>query len=139
VTPRVAASGFALVLAGLLTVPGVRAADWLPIDPKELQMTSMPNAPGAAAVYLYRQVDRSDVNAMEKNYVRIKILTEEGLKYANVELPFDGQYESINSIEARTVQPDGSSVQFDGKVFDKPLIQARGAKLLARTFTMPNA
>jgi hypothetical protein len=139
VTARVAASGFALLISILLAVQAVRAADWLPIDPQELQMTRMPNAPGAAAVYLYRQVDRSDVNAMEKNYVRIKILTEEGLKYANVELPFDGQYESINSIQARTIQPDGSSVQFDGKVFDKPLIQARGAKLLARTFTMPNA
>jgi Domain of Unknown Function with PDB structure (DUF3857)/Transglutaminase-like superfamily len=138
VMPRIGASGFALLIAGLVLVQAARAADWMPIDSKELQMTSEPNAPGAAAVYLYRQVDRSDVYYSEKNYVRIKILSEEGLKYANVELPFDGQNEAINEIQARTVQPDGSSVQFDGKVFDKPIIEARGAKLLARTFTMPN-
>jgi hypothetical protein len=137
--PRIGVSGFAVLIISLAMVQGACAADWLPIDPQELQMTSLPSAPGAAAVYLYRQVDRSDVYAMEKNYVRIKILTEEGLKYANVELPFNGQYESINEIQARTVQPDGSSVQFDGKVFDKPIIEARGEKLVARTFTMPNA
>jgi hypothetical protein len=137
--PRVGVCGFALLMAGLVTVQVARAADWLPIDPKELQMTGEPNAPGAAAVYLYRQVDRSDVYYSEKNYVRIKILTEEGLKYANVELSFDGQSESIGEIQARTVQPDGSSVPFDGKVFDKPIVEARGEKLLARTFTMPNA
>jgi len=135
---RLGAHGFAFLMAGIITVQSARAADWLPIDPKELQMTSEPSAPGAAAVYLYRQADRSDRYYQEKNYVRIKILTEEGLKYANVELPFDGQSESIGQIQARTIQPDGSSMLFDGKVFDKPIIQARGAKLLAKTFTMPN-
>jgi Domain of Unknown Function with PDB structure (DUF3857)/Transglutaminase-like superfamily len=137
--PRAGVCGFALLMAGLVTVQAARAADWLPIDPKELQMTSEPNAPGAAAVYLYRQVDRSDVYYSEKNYLRIKILTEEGLKYANVELSFNGQNESIGEIQARTVQPDGSSVPFDGKVFDKPIVEARGEKLLAKTFTMPDA
>jgi hypothetical protein len=136
--PRIAASAFALVIAGFVTGQAARAADWLPIDSKELQMTSEPNAPGAAAVYLYRQVDRSDAYYLEKRYVRIKVLTEEGLKYANVELSFDGQNESIGEIEARTVQPDGSSAPFDGKIFDKPIVEARGAKLLAKTFTLPN-
>jgi len=45
--------------------------------------------PGAPAVILYRQVDRDDGRtAHEDNYVRIKILTDEGRKYANVEIPF---------------------------------------------------
>jgi len=36
----------------------VNADEWQPISPAELQMTSVPEAPGAPAVYLYRQVDR---------------------------------------------------------------------------------
>ena len=34
--------------------------DWTPIDASELTMKSEPLAPGAAAVVLYRQVDRDD-------------------------------------------------------------------------------
>jgi hypothetical protein len=53
-----------------------------PISPEELKMTSEPLAPGAPAVILYRQVDRDDNGrtSHEDNYVRIKILTEEGAK-----------------------------------------------------------
>jgi hypothetical protein len=35
--------------------------EWLPIDPADLKMTSEPKAPGAPAIYLYRQVDRKDL------------------------------------------------------------------------------
>jgi hypothetical protein len=79
----------------------VNADEWQPISPAELQMTSVPEAPGAPAVYLYRQVDRNDVDNHEYNYLRIKILTEEGRKYANVEIPFFNGNESIHSIKAR--------------------------------------
>ena len=53
-------------------------------------MTSEPLAPGAPAIILYRQVDRdeSGTDSHEDNYIRIKVLTEEGRKYANVEIPF---------------------------------------------------
>lgn len=37
--------------------PPLYAADWLPVTTEELQLTSEPKAPGAAAIYLYRQVD----------------------------------------------------------------------------------
>jgi len=61
--------------------------EWLPISPEELKMTSEPKAPGAPAIILYRQVDRDDsdvVRAHEYNYVREKIFTEEGRKFADV-------------------------------------------------------
>ncbi len=53
-------------------------------------MTSEPQAPGAPAIILYRQVDRDDNihTPHEDNYFRIKILTEEGRKHADVEIPF---------------------------------------------------
>src|SRR5689334_13396020 len=82
----------ALVLftwAGVRRTQPVNAGDeWQPISQEELKMASVPEAPGAPAVYLYRQVDRDDQESHEYNYVRIKILTEEGRKYADVEIPF---------------------------------------------------
>src|SRR2546421_3070730 len=72
------------------TQPVSAGDEWQPISQEELKMTSVPEAPGALAVYLYRQVDRDDSNHTphEYNYARIKILTEEGRKYADVEIPF---------------------------------------------------
>ena len=67
----------------------VRADDWLPISPEELKMSSEPHAPGAPAILLYRQVDRDDNEPYETHYARIKILTEEGRKFADIEIPFD--------------------------------------------------
>jgi len=115
-----------------------RAEDWLPISPDELKMTSEPKALGAPAIFLYRQVDRDDNGPSEAVYARIKILTEEGRKYADVEIPFDKATESIHGIQARTIHPDGSIVKFDGTVYEKPIVQARGVKWLAKTFTMPD-
>jgi hypothetical protein len=93
------------------------ADDWLPISPEELKMTSDPKAPGALAVNLYRQVDRDDQANRETNYIRIKILTDEGRKYGDVAIPLYKQGEQINNIRARTIRPDGSIVNFDGKIY----------------------
>ncbi|MFY9560460.1 MAG: DUF3857 domain-containing protein [Terriglobales bacterium] len=111
-----------------------------PVSPDELKMTSEPMAPGAPAILLYRQVDRDDNGhtSHEDNYFRIKILTEEGRKYADIEVPFVKQLEDITNIRARTVKPDGSTVNFDGKVFEKTIVKAKGVKYLAKTFTLPN-
>src|ERR1700675_355976 len=87
-----------------------RAEDWLPISPDELKMTSEPKAMGAPAIFLYRQVDRDDNGPSEAVYARIKILTEEGRKYADVEIPFDKAKESVRGIQARTIPPDGGIV-----------------------------
>src|SRR5882724_35841 len=52
-----------LLLAGIFvnrTRPVSAGDEWQPISQEELKMTSVPEAPGAPAVYLYRQVDRDD-------------------------------------------------------------------------------
>ncbi|HEX8872289.1 MAG TPA: DUF3857 domain-containing protein, partial [Candidatus Acidoferrum sp.] len=132
----------ALAAASLfcVPVPGARADEWQPITPEELKMTSEPLAPGAPAIYLYRQVDRNDSNraASEYNYIRVKVLTEEGRKYANVELPFQKMRTSISGIRARTVRPNGTIAEFDGKVFERTIEKAKGVKILAKTFTLPD-
>ena len=123
------------------------AADWVksfqPIDPEELKMTSEPSAPGAPAIILYRNVYRDDSSghsartAHEDNYIRIKILTEEGRKQADVEIEFDKDLETFVNLHARTIKPDGTAVEFDGKTFNKTIVKAHGFKYLAKTFTLP--
>ena len=113
--------------------------DWQPVSPQELSMTSVPEAPGASAVILYRQVDRDDGRTPhEDSYLRIKILTEEGRKYANVEIPFFKESSNVHGIKARTVKPDGTPVRFDGKVYEQTIVKAKGLKYLAKTFTLPD-
>src|SRR5579859_2347122 len=81
-----------------------------PVSPDELKLTSEPLAPGAAAIILYRQVDRDDNihTPHEDNYFRLKILTEEGRKYADVEIPFLKEQADVVNVRARTIRPDGS-------------------------------
>ena len=120
--------------------PSLGSDEWQPIDPVDLKMTSEPAAPGAPAIYLYRQVDRDDKGraSTEYNYLRIKILTEEGRKYGNVEIPFDKDGYTVSGIHARTIHPDGSIVYFDGKVFENTIVKSKTVKYLAKTFSMPD-
>jgi len=103
-------------------------------------MTSEPQMPGAPAIILFREVVRDDNGrtSHEDNYIRIKILTEEGRKYADVEIPFDKQGSSVVGIHARTIRPDGSIVEFDGKAYEKTLVKGKNIKYLAKTFTLPD-
>jgi hypothetical protein len=127
--------GFVAVLA--MATTAADADDWLPISPEDLQMTSEAKAPKAPAIYLYRQVDRDDDGSVQTVYARIKILTEEGRKYADVELPYLKNRESIRHIRARTIRPDGSITEFDGTIHDKQLVKARGVRVAAKAFTLP--
>ena len=114
--------------------------EWQPITPEELKMTGEPKAPGASAVILYRQVDRNDSSraATEYNYVRIKVLTEEGRNQANVEIAFTKAFENVSGIRARTIRPDGSIANFDGKVYEQTIEKTRGTKHLAKIFSLPD-
>jgi hypothetical protein len=120
----------------LITPTAWAGDDWLPIKPKELEMTSDPDAPSAPAIYLYRQVDRNDATFYEFHYDRIKIFNEEGRKYADIEIPFIKGYTNIRNIEARSIHSDGMIINFNGQIYDKMIAKARGIKYLAKTFTI---
>ncbi|HKI11790.1 MAG TPA: DUF3857 domain-containing protein [Candidatus Acidoferrum sp.] len=140
---RMCVSSLLILLLSTLISAAARAGDeWQPIDPAELRMTSEPLAPGAPAIYLYRQVDRNDsgrTTHTEFNYVRIKILTEEGRKYANVEIPYSKAVTGIGGIRARTIHADGSIVNFEGKILENTIVKSKTVKYLAKTFAMPDA
>jgi hypothetical protein len=118
----------------------VHANGFQPVSPEELKMTTEPLAPGAAAVILYRQVDRDDNGhtSHEDNYIRIKILKEEGRKKADVEIPFIKGGNDVVHLHARTIRPDGSIAEFDGKVLEKTIEKTRGFKYVVKTFNLPD-
>jgi hypothetical protein len=130
----------AILALAVLCPPALWAGlGFQPVNPDELKMTSEPQAPGAPAIILYRQVDRDDNGrtSHEDNYYRVKILTEEGRKYADVEIRFSKGQDDVVGIHARTIKPDGSIRDFDGKVFEKTIVKSRGTKYFAKTFTLP--
>jgi len=132
---------FVLIFSTIFSASARAGDEWQPIDPAELKMTSEPLAPGAPAIYLYRQVDRSDsgrTTHTEFNYFRIKILTEEGRKYANVEIPYWKAVTGISGIRARTIHADGSIVNFEGKILENTIVKSKTQKYLAKTFAMPD-
>lgn len=129
-----------LAIAALCPPASWAGNGFQPVNPDELKMTSEPLAPGATAIILYRQVDRDDNSrtSHEDNYYRVKILTEEGRKYADVEIRFIKGNDDVVGVRARTIRPDGSIQDFNGKVFEKVIVKSRGLKYVAKTFTLPD-
>ena len=111
--------------------------DWDPIPPDELALKDDPLNPGAPAVILYRETFSNHWGAFEAHHYRIKILNERGAEYGNVEVPYVKGVFRVEDIKARTVQPDGASMPFDGRVFEKTLVKARKLKAFAKTFSLP--
>lgn len=113
--------------------------DLRPATPEELALKDVPFAPGAAAVILdWVEVD-DDPLSVSSEYYRIKVLTEEGRKYADVEVPYLAGYDvsgRVTDVTARTIQPDGRIVPFDGKVYDKVLYKGGGLRVRAKTFSL---
>jgi hypothetical protein len=99
---------------------------------------SCPSAPGQSGFILFREVDRFDErnSPHQDEYYRIKILTEEGRSEANVEIPFLKDKQEVVHIGARTIRPDGTTVEFNGQVFEKYLVKGKGQRVLAKTFTL---
>jgi len=91
-----------------------------------------------AAVLDWVRVD-DNTDGLSSEYVRVKIFTDDGKKYGDVEVPYFSAYPilgRVTDISARTIHPDGTIVPFDGKVFDKVLYKAGGLSLHAKTFSL---
>ena len=127
---------FGLILFAVTLVP-VRAADWPKIPPDELNLKDSPTHPGSHAISLYHEVQTDDVQSTVRYHTRIKILSEKGKKHANIELSYLKKLYTIEDIKARTVRPDGSSIEFKGEIFEKTIVKRRGVKFLAKTFSLP--
>jgi hypothetical protein len=85
---------------------------WQPINPDDLAMKDNPAQPGSDAMILYREnfenekyvdVDGSYVD----DYVRIKVFTDKGVRWGDVEIPFFKDSSEVEGMNARTIRPDG--------------------------------
>jgi hypothetical protein len=108
-----------------------------PVTAEELALKDTPLKDGSAAILLNREMHFDDQKHFETVYYRIKILKDEGKKYADVQLPYVGKSENIEDIKARTTSPNGSSAEFKGQVLDQVVVKAKRVKLQAKTFTLP--
>jgi transglutaminase-like putative cysteine protease len=133
-----------------VAMSGVACAQtsFAPPTPEELSMTSLPGYPGAAAVVLNReQITKDDMHAVF-HYERIKILTKDGEKYANVTLPYvstsdmwsvgGADEKTLDQITGRTIHADGKIIPFTGKPYLKVLEKGQDVKVQERVFTLPD-
>lgn len=134
---------FAVCLAEMSSM--ARADQWTEPTKEELSMTSQEGYPGIAAVYLNKEENTEDRLHMWSVYVRLKVLTEKGKDYANVELKYasfrSGGGYTVGEIEGRTIHPDGKVIPFTGKPYEKLIVSKQGYegyKYMAKVFTMPD-
>jgi len=120
---------------------------------EELAMTSVPGYAGAPAVILFRErITDSEIGFVHV-HERIKILTEEGKKYADVELQssdfspnaaYLATSITVDDLSARTVHSDGTVIPFTGKPFvkvtEKNVVGNAGREqIMSNVFTLPAA
>lgn len=118
------------------------AANWRPVTPQELNMTAAAlGIPDADAAILFREGELNDTYAdgtSLKVYIRIKTFNDRGRRYGEVQLPYRVELGRISDVQARTIRPDGSMVEVEGRdVFDKILLKTNHGIWRARVFTMP--
>jgi hypothetical protein len=111
---------FAFLLA-VSAVPMVARAQFQPVAREELAMTTDSKAPGAAAVYLYREETEDDPHAFRTIYARIKVLTDAGKNAAVVQVSFPKTfvYNAVGNNSSYLASGDATS-------FSLPAIERNG-------------
>jgi len=120
-----------------LVTPGQAANTWPPVSKDDLALMENPADPGSAAMILERQVYTDDDKRVETEFLRIKVLTEAGRAYADVEIPYVLKSTSVENIRGRTLQPGGTVIPFAGVVFDKVVAKYKRFEYDAKAFTLP--
>jgi hypothetical protein len=130
----------ALIAVGLAAVSaqGQFQSTFQPPNADELKMTAEPKAPGAAAIYLYREETVNDNLHMHSFYARIKVLTEKGKELATVDVPYVKGENSITDIKARTIHADGTVIPLDVKPSDLVEVKTAGYQVNKMVFTLPS-
>lgn len=125
-----------LILA--LTTPTFVLAQFLPPTPEELKMTADPKAPGAAAVYLYREETTDDVLHFHSYYERIKVLTEKGKEQATISIPYEHGQFKVTDIKGRTIHADGTIIPLTTKPTDLVDVKNSARQINKMVFTLPD-
>jgi hypothetical protein len=133
-------AGPELALSAALALFGPESAfaQFQPPTDEELKMTAEPKAPGAAAIYLYREEAVDDNLHFHSLYVRIKVLTEKGKELATVGVPYWKGNTQITDIHARTIHTDGTVIPLDVKPSDLVEEKGKGFQVNKVVFTLPS-
>lgn len=148
-----------LLLLLAIASPSLLIAQFQAPTDQELKMTPDPKAPGADAVYLYREFEVDDSNGHyfdEKTpaqdqwcqscpstgsrhyYDRLKVLTEKGKAAATVTIPYDGGEFTIAEFEGRTIHPDGTVIPLTVTPSDLMEYKKKNPWTYTFVFTMPS-
>jgi hypothetical protein len=135
----------AVVLIALLSWPSTLSAqktqNWPPITASDLVLPDPTVDPQAPAVILDYQIFTDNTYTVyftENHYERIKILREEGRKYANVEIRYIEWFDKVEEIHARVTSPDAHSTEFNGTIYDNEIFTTSKYRVSSKTFTLPD-
>lgn len=106
--------------------------------PDELKMTSEPKAPGADAIYLYREETLNCDKGEWTYYARIKVLAEKGKELATVQTPFDPESTRVEKVEGRTIHSDGTVIPLALKPEDLVNFKSKYYREDTLVFTLPD-
>jgi hypothetical protein len=130
------------LLASLCTLtcafPVVLSAQFQSPSKEELEMTSDSKAPGADAVYLYREEKTDDNLHYHSYYVRLKVLTEKGKELATVRTPYERRNFKVTDIQGRTIHRDGTVIPLTAKPSDLTDVKTKDFQVNTMVFTLPN-
>jgi transglutaminase-like putative cysteine protease len=115
---------------------------WKPVTARELALTAADvGEPDADAVILFREGDLNDTypdGTSLKIYIRMKIFNERGRRWADVLVPYRVEQGRITDVHARTIRPDGTTIDVDSRdVFDRLLFKTSHGVWRAKVFSMP--
>lgn len=125
-------------LIALTFSPALLRAQFQEPTKEELQMTSDPKAPGADAVYLYREETADDQLHFHSTYVRIKVLTEHGKELATVHVPYEHGDFKVTDIKGRTIHADGTVIPLTTKPSDLVNEKTKSFQVNTMVFTLPS-
>ncbi len=134
--PKLAFS-LSLFLAVVSTPALLRAQFQQPTD-EELKMTEDPKAPGAAAVYLYREEVTDDAARSWTYYERIKVLAERGKELATIHIPFQHGVDKVDEVQGRTIHADGTVIPLTAKPDIIMDFKVKGFQVDTVVFTLPS-
>lgn len=136
----------AVVAMGSLNLAAAAAAtpkrsSFRPIPPEEFAITSTPLSASAPALTLLREVsvDAGLISTRFDYYVRIKVLTPQGVEELNqTEIRFLRET-PLRDLAAQVVKPDGRVIPVAASdIFTRDVVRVRRAALAVKTFAFPD-
>jgi hypothetical protein len=127
-----------VVLLASFAAPARMHAQFQEPTADELKMTADPLAPGASAVYLYREETVDDKEHATTLYCRIKVLSDKGKELATVQVPYVHGVDTISDVQGRTIHADGKVVPLAAKPSDLMDMKAKAFQMNTVVFTLPD-